>query len=647
MGRERRLETQLAATQQLTHIGSWEWDLETNVVTWSDELYRIYGIEPRSCPITLSAFLAKVHPEDRARIEATVKHAVESGEPFAYGERVFRPDGTMRELDTVGEVERDASGKSVALIGTCRDVTVERRREETILRFADIVKNVHIGLAVWQVDEPVEVSNIRLVAFNPAAERIADLRLGEAIGSSLAEIIPYAAGGELEALLVRVATNGEVAESAVYRSKDPRHPRRALGMKAFPLPGHCVGVAIEDITASTVARAFQDAEQRILVMIASGAPLSDTLASIVLLIDEQAPPTVGSILLLDADGTHLRHGAAPHLPPAFVRAIDGAEIGAAAGSCGTAAYEKRVVAVENIETDPRWAAYDDLRRLAREHGLRGCWSSPICASDARVLGTFALYFRDPRGPTAADLDVVARAAHLAGIAIERKQLEDQMRDLSAHVESVREEERTGIARAIHDELGQALTGFKLDLAWMARNDVPRGDLLEKIRTMSADTDALIDQVRRISAELRPGVLDELGLLAAIEWQAQEFEKRMGIPCTVTSNLGDAQLDRDVTTAAFRIFQESLTNVARHASARHVRVRLERAVASSGGATLELEVRDDGKGIAPDAPRNPRSLGLLGMRERARRLAGAATVTPAEPSGTLVSVTLPLPSRTAS
>jgi signal transduction histidine kinase len=333
----------------------------------------------------------------------------------------------------------------------------------------------------------------------------------------------------------------------------------------------------------------------------------------------------------------MRHGAAPHLPDAYNQAIDGQSIGPQAGSCGTAAFTKRPVFVRDIESDPLWAAY---REVAGAHGLRACWSAPIVATDGRVLGTFALYYREPREPRPADLEVIARFTHLAGIAIERRELEDQLRALSAHVESVREEERTGIAREIHDTLGQALTALKMDIAWIARrvseNSPARDAILDKLQAMSRATDEVLDQVRRISADLRPGVLDDLGILAALEWQGQQFEERTGASCIIHSNLGAERLDRELSTAVFRIFQEALTNIARHAEATRVDVSLDR-----DRGWLRLEVQDDGKGIPPEAVHRATSLGLLGIRERARRLGGTATVRPSDGKGTVLSLSLPL------
>jgi PAS domain S-box-containing protein len=124
-----RIEQQLATAQQITHIGSWEWNVETNVVVWSDELYRIYGLQPQSCEITFDSFLERLHADDRDRVKRAVEAAVATKKAFAYPERIVRPDGSVRHLDTLGEPSFGATGEFVGLIGTCRDVTEERGRE--------------------------------------------------------------------------------------------------------------------------------------------------------------------------------------------------------------------------------------------------------------------------------------------------------------------------------------------------------------------------------------------------------------------------------------------------------------------------------------------------------------------------------------
>jgi PAS domain S-box-containing protein len=511
-GKTEALARQLEAAQAITHVGSWEWDLATGTVAWSDELYRIYGLEPRSKPITLDVFLAALVPEDRERIRGEVEAAIARGGRFSYRERIVRPDGTRRVLDTIGEVVTDDSGKPCGLLGTCRDIT-----------------------------EEVELANAR------------------------------------------------------YRA---------------------------DHT--------QERERRALELLAGGAALGDVLEVLVRMIEELDAGAIASVLLLDEQGKRLWHGSAPNLPAAYNAAIDGAEIGPHAGSCGTAAYRKEPVFVTDIATDPLWIGY---RHLVEPHGLRACWSSPIIASDGTVLGTFAVYYREPRAPDPPSRELLERAAHVAGIAIERRELDEQLHALSARIEAVREDERTTIAREIHDELGQALTALKLDIAWCAKRS--QGDVATKLAEMSRSTDDIIGVVRRIASELRPGILDSIGLEAAIEWQADETRRRSSIAVEIASHVGDLQLERSLATTVFRIFQEALTNVVRHANATRIDVKLW-----LDHGNLRLEIADDGIGVPEIAPRTS-SLGLLGMRERARRVGGECTIRRREPHGTIVALSVPL------
>lgn len=214
---------------------------------------------------------------------------------------------------------------------------------------------------------------------------------------------------------------------------------------------------------------------------------------------------------------------------------------------------------------------------------------------------------------------------------------DQLRALSNHLQYVREEERTRIAREVHDELGQALTGLKLDLSWLAtklaRNREPVQD---KVKTMTEHVDETIQTVRRIATELRPGILDSLGLIAALEWQANEFQSRTGIPCVVTTTVADTLWDQQFSTGVFRIFQETLTNVIRHAKATRVEVSF-----AEEGESLALIVKDNGRGISDEENANTRSIGLVGMRERARLIGGELMLQGVPGRGTTVTLRVPL------
>lgn len=247
------------------------------------------------------------------------------------------------------------------------------------------------------------------------------------------------------------------------------------------------------------------------------------------------------------------------------------------------------------------------------------------------------------------MPAVQRALREAEERSQHRRAEEQLREsherlraLSVYLQTVREEERTRIAREVHDELGQALTSCKLDLSWIA-NKLPSDlkPLLDKTRSLTAHIDSTIQTVRRISSELRPGVLDHLGLVAAIEWQANEFQNRTGIKCDLRARVREPLPNQDLSTTFFRIFQETLTNVIRHAGATHVAVDLKEAE-----GRITLEVKDNGRGIAREDISTTKSMGLLGMRERAALLGGVFRIGSLPGGkGTRVRVSIPLARRT--
>ncbi len=225
---------------------------------------------------------------------------------------------------------------------------------------------------------------------------------------------------------------------------------------------------------------------------------------------------------------------------------------------------------------------------------------------------------------------------------DRKRAEDEihrsreeLRALAARLQSVREDERTHIAREIHDELGQALTGLKLDLAWLRQRLKDRTDLSERLQSVVGRIDGTIDAVRRIATELRPSVLDHLGLVAAIEWQAHEFEKLAGVAVRLSVSSATPTIDGATATTIFRILQETLTNVARHAEATRVEIVLE-----VGEPAVLLRVADNGRGIRETELRDRRSLGLIGLRERAIASGGELMIEGRPGEGTVVSARIP-------
>lgn len=219
---------------------------------------------------------------------------------------------------------------------------------------------------------------------------------------------------------------------------------------------------------------------------------------------------------------------------------------------------------------------------------------------------------------------------------EIKRSREQLAELSAHIQTVKEQERARIAREIHDDLGGNLTAIKMALALLTRR-LPTDDetLIEKANYLDSLIDRSIEAVHRIAGDLRPGVLD-FGLVAAIDWQAKEFEKQVGIPCEFTSNRKEIDLNLDKATTLFRIFQEALTNIAKHARASRVVVRLSRT-----NRNVRLEVSDNGRGIAQADRMKPKSFGIRGMMERAAALGGNLSIGAGPEGGTLITIKIPL------
>ena len=293
-----------------------------------------------------------------------------------------------------------------------------------------------------------------------------------------------------------------------------------------------------------------------------------------------------------------------------------------------------------------------LRDLHMNAGVQTAICAPIFDSQNQVI--CFLYVRDKIGAapfTDADVEFLMALSPIASIALVNAEayqkisqaesaVQDsyaQLRALAARLQTIREEERTDIARELHDELGQALTALKMDVAVLKNGLPPRNKKLrERAQNLSDQIDVTIKTVRRISSQLRPGMLDDLGLGPSMEWYAQEFQTRTGILVETNILEQDLALDPAQATALYRIFQETLTNVARHANAARVQAKLE--LQDEG---LRMEIADDGQGFDIEQVRGKRSLGLLGMRERAEMIHGTLEVQSQVGGGTTIIMRLPL------
>ncbi|MCX8155434.1 MAG: PAS domain S-box protein [Verrucomicrobiae bacterium] len=479
---------------------------------------------------------------------------------------------------------------------------LERHLAEEALRTSEnfnraIVQSAASGLAVFDRE-------LRCRLWNPYLERMTGLEEAQARGQYLHALV-WLAGNETPEELLRRALRGEVHEGADAAYLVPATGRRGWHQATYsPLrsgAGEIIGVlcSVLDITQRKLAEEeLRRSEERF--------SRAFHLSPILMLV------------------TRLRDGLIVNANDYFLRCLGLSReevIGKSTMELGL--YESPEMRERMTEPLRRGGTVRNLEvRLRLKQGLIDCLLS---AAPVDLGG-------EPHVLSLA-LDITERKR--AELAI--RESREQLRTLAERLEIVREEERRQIAREIHDDLGQCLTSLKLDLAWVARNLQREPAALEaRLADMMKVVDQTIQSVRRISSELRPGVLDDLGLPAAIEWQAQEFERRTGIPCQVHCDEGLDQLDSRMATALFRILQEALTNIIRHAQATRVRVNLART-----NEQVILRVRDNGTGLPPKARQRSEGLGLLSMRERAAALGGRFTVVSRRGRGTTIVARLPL------
>ena len=341
-------------------------------------------------------------------------------------------------------------------------------------------------------------------------------------------------------------------------------------------------------------------------------------------IERQSKDMLCSVLLLE--GKTLRHGAAPSLPDEYNRAIDGATIGPRVGSCGTAAFTKKQIIVSDIETDPLWADYRDL---ALRHGLRACWSTPILRKNGEVLGTFALYYRNPRMPNKHELQLIAIWTRLASLGIKRKLAQESLeaeQRLLQDLFRAQEYERRLTAYELHDGIAQYAAGAIMHLESYVQSHHDESTRAE-LQIVDHLLHKTLEESRRLINGLRPPILDESGVVAAIEHLIHE-PSMAGPQITFEHDAKFPRLAPVLEAAIFRIAQETLNNAKQHSGSPKIEVVLKR-----NKNRIQLDVRDWGKGFASTRI-SKKSHGLRGIRERGRLLGGLVAIDSEPGKGTI-------------
>src|SRR5713101_6206460 len=315
-------------------------------------------------------------------------------------------------------------------------VAIERDLAEADLRtsegkYRDLINASPDAICVIDADG-------KCILVNPAGVELAGRSEDELIGSSIADTYLSEERHLLANRLEKLKAEGSFRFERKFLRKNGEVIPVEVSLSA--LRGRHYQAIIRDISQRKRREALLAGENRVLEMLAKGDPLAGILDSLCLLVEEQSSGVLASILLMDPNGKQLRHGGAPNLPKAYTEAIDGAFIGPSVGSCGTAAHRAEQVIVSDIAADPLWANFRDL---ALAHSLRACWSTPIFSSEGKVIGTFAMYYREPRSPSPREQDTIKHITHLAGIAIQRKLAEAARRESEAYLAEAQRLSHTG------------------------------------------------------------------------------------------------------------------------------------------------------------------------------------------------------------
>ena len=595
--------------EQLRHVVEYSTNVfythtPDHVLTYvSPQVRDVLDCEPEEALVRWTEFLTD-HPDNQAGIAAT-ERAIATGKrqpPYELQLRTAR--GRVIWVE-VREAPLVRDGATVAIVGALTDITQRRQIEDTLRRERELldrtVNNVPVMFATFDAAG-------RILFVNRAWERVLGWSLGEcrAHPDLMAEFYPDAAERQRTLDHIRDAT-GEW-EDFRTRVRDGR-VLDTMWANVRLSDGTLIGIG-QDITERKAAeRALAESEERLrLAVTAANQGLFDAdVRSGISVVS----PEYCRMLGYEPDELEVTHEA--WIERMHPDDRDGATRRFADYLAGRAG---------NYEAEFRLRAKDGTWKWILSVGKIVEWDTD--GRPTRFLGTHT--------------DITARKAAEEEVHASR----ERIRELAFAQEQTREAERARMARELHDEMGQALTGFKMDLTWL-RDRIPAADREALTRAGEALglVNGMVDVVRRLSGELRPGVLDDLGLGAAIRWQAREFQRRSGLATTLTGLDGIPEMDPGRALAVFRIVQEALTNVARHAQAKAVAIS-----AAAGEGRVRMEIRDDGGGIRLGSEGARVPLGILGMQERAAAWGGTVSVGLAEPSGTVVELEMPVDGGTA-
>lgn len=595
----------LSHSQRVAHIGGWFWD-GINAIKWTDETYRIYGVSPETFKPSVESLIELIHPEDRPAMQRWMAACVAGEKPGELEFRALAPDGAVRVLSGHGELIHDAANPADLVTGTVQDIT-ERKKVEAALRESDerlrlAVESGGVGLWEWQVATGQLTWNDRLKAIFGLPPDATGLTLDKFLASIHPQDRAEAERGFRAALAAHAQFNHE------YRIVQPGGGVRwivAIAQGSYDAAGQplrMLGVGL-DITARKLTEAaLQESEQKLSLFVVN---------------------TPAAIAMFDRDMRYLAYSRRWR-----------ADYGLG---------EQELAGRSHYEVFPdlpeRWK---EVHRRCLAGAVERAEEDPFARADGTVD-----WVRWEARPWHAHAGGIGGIIIFSEVITERRRAEDALRESRARLQAlarrlleVQEAERRAISRELHDEVGGVLTAVKLNLQSLRRQGA-RAPGEAALADSIGLVDGAIQSVRALSLELRPALLDDLGLIPALKWYCERQSMRAGIPIELELDAIDLKSAPQLESACFRIVQESITNALRHAGASRIEVSLHR-----GDGSLVIEIADDGAGFDAAAARARaragQSSGLAGMQERAQLLDGRLDIDSAPGAGTRVRAEFALP-----
>jgi PAS domain S-box-containing protein len=597
----------LQTAQKIAKLGYWEFDYKNDSLTWSDQVYEIWEQPKKSFKVSYDNFFNTIHPDDRERFSIEQEKGLSGEKPLEVEHRIVLDNGKVKWVLERGKLVKSEDGEPLLFEGTVQDITAQKQIELELREQNQFIKsaidNLPVGIAVRNIDTG------KFTLMNKNFTEIYGWSQSEFkdVETFFKKVYPDAAYREK----IRTQIFSDIASKDIKRMQwegiqviTKKGEKRIVNAKNIPLYDQNLMIStVLDVTEKTLA------EQEL--------ALSNERYEYV------TKATFDAIWDWDLTKQSIFWGEGFKI--IFGHKSEHTDIQSWYKKIHPDDLHRIEESIEESLKDPTVLNWENEYRFEHANGTyrqvkdRGVILRNIEREAIRFIGAMQ--------------DITSQKEY------EQKliDLNKKLRNLSAHLQEAREEERIVIAREIHDELGQQLTGIKLDVSWI-KNKISTNSIedIERSERLISNINKTINDVRKIASNLRPGILDDLGLEAAIEWQSRQFQEKTGIKCHLKLHNVDKNFGKEINTAVYRVYQEALTNIMRHAKATEVQTHF-----FVENDTLILDVLDNGIGIGDQEKNNVFSLGITGMRERILKLNGDFLIQNQPKGGTRLKILVPL------